>query len=89
MPLVENAFKYVSGKKIVNIDMRLSEESSLIFCVKNSISDSYIEKVSSGGMGLKNLRQQLLIYYGETGFRLETIKTDQNFTAVLEVYNVG
>ena len=89
MPLVENAFKYVSGKKIVNIDMWLSEESSLIFCVKNSISDSYIEKVSSGGMGLKNLRQQLLIYYGETGFRLETTKTDQNFTAVLEVYNVG
>lgn len=87
MPLVENAFKYVSGKNIVNIDMRLSEESSLIFCVKNSISDSSIANVSSGGMGLKNLRQQLMIYYGESGFRLETTKTDLNFKAVLEVYS--
>lgn len=88
MPLIENAFKYVSGKKIVNIDMRLSEENSLIFCVNNSISDSCKAKVSSGGMGLKNLRQQLMIYYGENGFRLETTKTDLDFTAVLEVYDV-
>lgn len=82
MPLVENAFKYVSGKKTINIDMRLSGENSLIFCVKNSISGSLIEKTSSGGVGLKNLKQQLLIYYGENGFRLETSKIDNEFTAV-------
>lgn len=88
MPLVENAFKYVSGKKIINIDMRLSAENNLIFCVKNSISGSLIEKASSGGVGLKNLKQQLLIYYGEDGFRLETSKTDNEFTAVLELFDV-
>ncbi len=88
MPLVENAFKYVSGKKTINIDMRLSGENSLIFCVKNSISGSLIEKTSSGGVGLKNLKQQLLIYYGENGFRLETSKIDNEFTAVLELFDV-
>lgn len=68
--------------------MRLSGENSLIFCVKYSISGSLIEKTSSGGVGLKNLKQQLLIYYGENGFRLETSKIDNEFTAVLELFDV-
>lgn len=88
MPLVENAFKHVSGNKIVNIDMKLTEKGHLIFCVKNSFLDSHIKKVSGGGVGLKNLRQQLIIYYGENGYRLETSKTDKDFSAVLELYNV-
>ena len=66
MPLVENAFKYVShfpeGNNIVSIQIN-NNENSLEMNVRNTKETRIAEKQEAGGIGLKNLRRRLELQY--------------------------
>lgn len=88
LPLVENAFKHIGGKKEIHIDLKITSPNSLIFRVTNTFSSIPSNKKPEGGIGLKNLRQQLSLYYGENGYRLETSKNGTKFEATMELFNI-
>jgi LytS/YehU family sensor histidine kinase len=67
MPLVENAFKYVSfGEKQENfLDIELSgdEEQFSFSCVNSKCESDRNELVTTKGLGLQNLRRRLELLY--------------------------
>ena len=83
IPLLENAFKYITDKRdaqiIVNMDER---EGSLDFSIRNNYNSNRITN-ESGGFGLSNLKKRLDLYFPEK-YSLETSKTDSTFIAELK-----
>ncbi len=80
---VENAFKHgVDSISPSHIKIELTlEESSLHFCVVNSLFRDRI-KVTNSGVGMKNLRKRLELLYPE-GFELSTSESDHTYTSSL------
>lgn len=100
MPLVENAFKYLShfpeGNNNVSIHIR-NDDKKLEVRVKNTKEIRIAERKDAGGIGLKNLRRRLELQYpgnheleindGKTEF--EVILRINNQANVAPVANVG
>lgn len=81
-PLVENAFKYVSGAYQIDVSMKLNNNQ--VECIiNNSISGRTASaNIKEGGIGLDNLKRRLeLLYPGK--YSLDTQKTADLFTATL------
>jgi LytS/YehU family sensor histidine kinase len=86
MPLVENAFKYVSHftTKANEIGVGLSFENGVFACeVFNTVEKQQSEPTNeSGGIGLKNLRRRLdLLYPGR--YEMSIDDNDQSFSVKL------
>jgi two-component system LytT family sensor kinase len=81
-PLVENAYKYVGGRYIMNLEARL-HDGKMYFTVENAIPQiPQVIKNKDQGIGLENLRRRLnLLYPGKHSF--ETTKTSDSFIANL------
>jgi sensor histidine kinase YesM len=89
MPLVENAFKYLShfpdGGNVVNIHIQNSEDS-LEVKVKNTKETRIAERHEAGGIGLKNLRRRLELQYpGRHELEVNDGKTE--FEVILRLKN--
>jgi LytS/YehU family sensor histidine kinase len=68
LPLVENAFKYVGGQYLIEIEAALQEEK-ITFKVKNTVPDRQIAPKKESGIGLENLKRRLdLLYPGQHFF---------------------
>lgn len=82
LPLVENAFKYVGGDFIMNIEAR-SKDKQLHFKVENSVPAQMPEK-KVRGIGLENLKRRLeLLYPGKHSLHIEN--KNHRFTASLKL----
>jgi sensor histidine kinase YesM len=86
MTFVENIFKHgidkISGRNHIRIRI-VEQKGYLIFETRNSINQ-HPGKAKPTGLGLKNLRQRLLLLYG-TDFELDTRDDGQYFTAFLKI----
>jgi two-component system LytT family sensor kinase len=64
-PLLENAFKYVSGSYEIDLVLKLVE-NKIHFILKNSVSDTSVSSViKDSGIGLSNLKRRLELLYPE------------------------
>lgn len=82
LPLVENAFKYVGGQYLIDIEARLADKD-LVFTVTNSVPVNIPVKVDSG-IGLENLKRRLeLLYAGKS--TLKTARKADAFWAELQI----
>jgi len=82
--LVENAFKYgvdPTSPSFVSISALLQNDE-LFFTVKNS--KAHIDKVTSTGLGLENLKKQLLLLYG-TRYSLDINDSDSEYVVNLKI----
>ncbi|MBK7310702.1 MAG: histidine kinase [Sphingobacteriaceae bacterium] len=91
IPLVENAFKYVSnsnsGKYFIKIDLT-RKENTIKFRCENSYtkkSEDAQLKRKSGGIGLDNLKKRLNATYNDR-YKLVIDKGTEIFKAELEIY---
>jgi two-component system, LytTR family, sensor kinase len=71
LPLIENAFKYLSNNKDSSqnklyITINNGDDSSFIVQVMNTFSDLAIQPNSSNGLGLKNMKRRLELLYPDT-----------------------
>ncbi len=89
MPLVENAFKYLGGKRRIALNVNGEAGHQIEFCVSNSVDtrlentlDLGIAKV--GGLGLANLRRRLDLLYPQK-YSLETGKAGDEYVAKLKI----
>lgn len=84
IPIVENAFKYSSDNTEAFIDIRFDiKNKKLQFRIENSI-DPDRQLKSSGGIGLKNFRKRLELYY--PGRHNYTVKTNEDvYSASLNI----
>ncbi|HVV55795.1 MAG TPA: histidine kinase [Mucilaginibacter sp.] len=79
LPLVENAFKYVGGNYLLDIEAKVDGDR-IDFRVMNSVPDFKITDSKAGGIGIENLKRRLeLLYPGKHSLKLE--KNDNNFIA--------
>jgi hypothetical protein len=88
LTFVENAFKHGasedSGSPIIEIDLR-SNEQEISFKIANSInSNGGTPPLSSYGIGLQNLRQQLDLIYNNR-YQLKTQIANQRFEVELTI----
>jgi len=89
MPLVENAFKYLGGKKRIALKVSGKAGDHLEFCVSNSV-DTGLENTldlgiaKAGGLGLVNLRRRLDLLYPHR-YSLETGKAEDEYVAKLKI----
>jgi len=88
MPLVENAFKYLShfpeGNNRVSIHIS-NDDQSLEATVKNT-KEIRIEKKEAGGIGLRNLRRRLELQYPNR-HELEINDGKTEFEVILRIRN--
>ncbi|MEP6803084.1 MAG: histidine kinase [Flavobacterium sp.] len=64
-PLLENAFKYVSGSYQIDLVLKLVE-NKIYFILRNSVSDTPVSSViKDSGIGLSNLKRRLELLYPE------------------------
>jgi two-component system LytT family sensor kinase len=64
-PLLENAFKYVSGTHEIDLKLKL-RKNDVYFELKNSVSDVMVSTaVKDSGIGLTNLKRKLELLYPE------------------------
>ncbi|WP_339816286.1 histidine kinase [uncultured Imperialibacter sp.] len=89
IPLVENAFKYVGGKKLISLKMSDAGNDGIEFCITNTTEpiashSALIEEPGRGGLGLANLKRRLeLLYPGK--YALTTEQGEDVFTAKLKL----
>lgn len=81
-PLIENAFKHVGGNYIMNVFVRL-EENTILFKVENSVSPTRTNN-EVGGIGLKNLQRRLELLYDNT-HQIYFHNGDDTFVAELKI----
>ncbi|MEC5143135.1 histidine kinase [Chitinophaga sp. 212800010-3] len=82
LPLVENAFKYVGGNFLIDMQMK-REDQEIHFSVQNSIPPVANAR-TTGGIGLENLKRRLeLLYPGRHSLITET--RDDSYFAVLKL----
>jgi two-component system LytT family sensor kinase len=89
MPLVENAFKYLShfpeGNNNVSIHIH-NDDQSVEVRVKNTKEIRIAERREAGGIGLKNLRRRLELQYpGRHDLEINDGKTE--FEVILRINN--
>jgi sensor histidine kinase YesM len=88
MPLVENAFKYVShfpeGNNIVLIEVDAGSDG-MTAKVLNTKETRLPDRNEAGGIGLKNLRRRLELQYPEK-HSLEVNETRREFEVILRIY---
>ncbi|QGK74167.1 sensor histidine kinase [Flavobacterium sp. SLB02] len=81
-PLLENAFKYVSGSYEIDLVVKLVE-NKIHFILKNSVSDTPVSSViKDSGIGLSNLKRRLELLYPEK-HQLLTKKENDFFEVTL------
>ena len=88
MPLVENAFKYVShfSERSNEIKVYLSFENDTFTCtVSNTIEKMQVQTTENSGIGLKNLRRRLELLYPDR-HELTTESREDKFTAKLTLH---
>lgn len=73
LPLIENAFKFISNHKdpsqnMLHISISMSPEKELVVSVMNTFNkaDRDMRSSDSNGVGLKNMQRRLLLLYPET-----------------------
>ena len=82
LPLVENAFKYVGGDYLINIEATVNA-GEIIFKVSNSLPQQALPE-KPNGIGLENLKRRLeLLYPGK--HELNITKENSNFKALLKL----
>jgi len=62
LPLVENAFKFIGGDYVMNINAKL-DNTNIVFSIENSVPPFETPASRSGGIGLENLRRRLDLLY--------------------------
>lgn len=83
LPFVENAFKFIGGEYIMNIDAKLLADE-IVFRVENSVPPFETPAAKAGGIGLENLKRRLdLLYPGKHS--LQTGLENNIFTAELKL----
>ena len=82
-PLVENAFKYVSGEYWINFCFELSG-NELTFRVGNSLSWKGRPTKTKQGIGIENLKRRLNLLY-PARYQLTITPADDVFTAELKI----
>lgn len=83
LPFVENAFKFIGGDYVMNIDAWLLNDE-IIFKVENSVPNFKTPVAKAGGIGLENLKRRLdLLYPGK--YSLTTNLENEMFTAELKL----
>jgi len=83
LPFVENAFKFIGGDYVMNIDAELQDDE-IVFKVKNSVPNFETPAAKTGGIGLENLKRRLdLLYPGK--YTLHTGLDNDTFIAELEL----
>ncbi len=75
-PIIENAFKYVGGKYLINISIQITD-NILIFSVINSLPEYYDENERVDGTGIINLKRRLNILYPNKHILEQSIYEDQ------------
>lgn len=81
-PLLENAFKYVSGTHEIDLKLKL-RKNDVYFELKNSISDVMVSTAfKDSGIGLTNLKRKLELLYPEK-YQLMTQKKGGFFKVTL------
>lgn len=63
IPFVENAFKHADFNDLFINCTLTTNESQVVFKVKNSVPDKPLEKDGTGGIGLVNVRRRLELIY--------------------------
>ena len=91
LPLFENAFKHGAGESRfgIQLDWELHlEQEQLFFRISNNIEQSEIkeEEVPPAGIGLRNLRKQLELLYGQK-YQLDIVEEPDRFTVTLAIEN--
>lgn len=80
-PLLENAFKYVSGGYEITLVLKLKEDQ-VYFELTNSVSDVLVSSnVQDSGIGLSNLKRRLELLYPEK--HQMTVNNGDNFFKVI------
>lgn len=86
MPMLENAFKHVSGKttdKAIDAELRV-DRHSLLFRCKNVFNERGTHMSGKGGLGTHILKQRLDLIYKDS-YQLETAKTGNLFEIALKI----
>ncbi len=87
VPFIENAFKHSKIEDLENGWIKINLETigdTLVFDVKNSVSETSFSKDEVGGIGLKNVKRQLELVYPDK-HELVINKTDQAFHVELKI----
>lgn len=85
-PLIENAFKYVTGSYKIDLVLQLNG-NEVCFVLKNSVSNlSVSEKIRDSGIGLSNLKRRLELLYPKK-HRL-VIKNEDGLFEVMLVFQI-
>lgn len=80
-PLLENAFKYVSGGYEITLVLKLKEDQ-VYFELTNSVSDVLVSSdLKDSGIGLSNLKRRLELLYPEK--HQMTVNNGDNFFKVI------
>ena len=82
-PLVENAFKYVSGEYWINFRFELNG-NEVIFRVENSLNWKGRPTKGKQGIGIENLKRRLNLLY-PARYQLTITPADDVFTAELKI----
>ena len=82
-PLIENAFKYVSGEYWINFRFELNG-NELTFRVGNSLSWKGRPTKTKQGIGIENLKRRLNLLYSAR-YQLTITPADDVFTAELKI----
>ncbi|MEO9966137.1 MAG: sensor histidine kinase [Reichenbachiella sp.] len=81
LPFIENAFKHgnlaTAENGFIAIEV-MSTENAVHFSCENSTSEQKQPKDRVGGIGLKNVRRRLELFYGES-FALDIIRGSKSF----------
>lgn len=88
LSLVENAFKHGAGEDggspEINISLQ-SKNNTFTFLISNSVANANEEK-SNPSIGLKNIKKQLELIYGNN-YNLEIEEKSNSFTVTLKIKN--
>lgn len=85
-PLLENAFKYVSGGYEITLVLKL-KENQVYFELTNSVSDVLVSSdLKDSGIGLSNLKRRLELLYPEK--HQMTVNNGDNFFKVILILPV-
>ncbi len=82
-PLIENAFKYVSGEYWINFRFELNG-NEVIFRVENSLNWKGKPTKGKQGIGIENLKRRLNLLY-PARYQLTITPADDVFTAELKI----
>lgn len=74
-PFIENAFKYISGKMELTVNLRIIN-GNLFYTVKNSVDPAFYNMNTRKGIGLKNLKKRLQLIYPDKYFMQSNAKED-------------